>query len=414
VALRKGSYALVGEAIGSVLAAVRPVSETQKVDAGSSIGRVLAKDLVAGSDSPPFPISHMDGFAVIASDLVGAMSSRPVKLEVGAEEQSGRPLRGISPGEAARVSTGTRLPEGADAVVPVEEVSERGRSILLTSEARTGDFVYPTGADFRNGELLLGKNRTIRAQDVGLLLTLGLAKVEVFRRPTVAVLATGNELSNRIRPPAGKVRNSHGPVFRGMVRALGGVPLDMGIGRDDVGVLTERITGALSKADMVLTMGGTSAGRRDLIGEVVKKLGPEVMFHGLRMDRGRVAGVAVLDHKPLVMLPGPIQGAMNAFNLLGAPILDRLRGGGRSVIRVGARLSAPWQARPLFQRFAKVIYVRLSEDRPPGAEPLAGDTESVTVLTKADGYVVVPEKVTSLREGDPVEVNLLPGFSFAR
>jgi molybdopterin molybdotransferase len=406
------SYADVGEVVGRVLAEVSPVGEAQKVDVEVSMGRVLAHDLVAGLDSPPFPVSHMDGYAVLSSDLAEAAPSRPVRLKVRAEERRGRPPAAMSPGEAARVSTGARLPEGADAVVPVEEVKQAGSEITLVSDTRPGDFVYQAGADFRKGELLLRKDQVIRAQDVGLLLTLGLAKVEVLRRPTVAVLATGSELSDRHRPPGGKVRNTHGPVFRSMVRALGCVPLDMGIGRDDAEVLKERISEALSKADMVLTMGGTSAGRRDLVGGVVKNLNPKVMFHGLRMDRGRVAGVAVLGRRPLVMLPGPIQGAMNAFNLLGVPILDRLRAGGQSAIRVSARLGAEWHARPRHLASAKVVYVKLTAEGSRNAEPLAGDTESITVLTRASGYLVVPPGVSRLEEGDQVEVNLIPGFSF--
>ncbi len=407
------SYTAVSEAINKVLAGVPPVGETQTVKTTSAMGRVTAQHIAADFDSPRFPIAHMDGFAVIASDSAGSTNDSPTRLEVPGDGEKRTRNQGLSHGEAVRVSTGGRLPEGADAVVPVEEVKERGHTIFLTSEVRPRTFVYPAGADFQKGDLLLTRNQTIRAQDIGLLLTLALDEIEVLRKPTVAVLATGSELSNRKEPPPGKVRNTHGPVFVNMIRAVGCEPIDMGICRDDPRKLLGLVTDALTRTDMVLTLGGTSAGRRDLVAEVVKKLRPTVFIHGLRMDRGRVAGVALLRQKPLVMLPGPIQGAMNAFNLLGVPIMNRLRAGDDRMMRVRARMNNDWQARPRFRDFVKVLYVRLHGAGEPKADPIIGETESITVLTKANGYVVIPQNTTRLRKGDSVEVNLLPGFSLA-
>jgi molybdenum cofactor synthesis domain-containing protein len=353
----------------------------------------------------------MDGFAVISSDLPSQKGRAKLSVVGESKPESIGRLK-IGHGEAVRVSTGSRIPDGADAVIPVEDVKEEAGGIVIGSKVAPGAFVYKAGTDFRKGDVLLRKNSRIRAQDVGLLLTLGLDKVEAVGIPTVAILATGSELYNLGEDVPGKVLNAHGPLFADMARAAACSPVDMGVLPDDMKVLSKGIRDALNKADLVLTLGGTSVGRRDLVPEVVKGFSPEVFYHGLRMDRGRVAGVAVVGGKPLVMLPGPVQGAMNAYFLLGVPIIDRLRGGGSSILRFKAKMSKPWKARRRFQNFTKVAYVRLDE-KGLNAEPLEGETESIAILTKASGFVVVPEEVTEMSRGDPVDVNLLPGFSYA-
>jgi len=397
------------------LAAIKPMGRSERVPTTSALGRVAVDEVTADSDSPNFALSHMDGFAVAASDLSGA-GKREVKLRIIGESrpESRRQLR-VRNGEAVRVNTGSRIPDGADAVIPVEEAREEADSIAPTATVRPGAFVYPAGADFRKSELLLRKNQRIRAQDVGLLLTLGVEAVNVLAIPTIAVLATGSELFDMGNPSPGKVLNTHGPLITNMVRAAGCVPLDMGVSPDEGVELSRRIRRALSRADLVMTLGGTSVGRRDLVNYVVRRFKPEVLYHGLRMDRGRVAGAAVVRRKPLLMLPGPVQGAMNAFLLLGVPVLDKLRGGGSSIIRVRAKLTGNWSARPRFRNFTKVVYVRVAEgDDGLTAEPLSGETESISILTKATGYMVVPEHVTRMGRGHLVEVNLVPGFSFVQ
>jgi len=408
------TYTGVREALSKVLAEVKPLRHSERVPTTSALGRVIVDGITSDSDSPSFALSHMDGFAVIASDLQQARRAE-VKLKLIGESrpESSSPLT-IGHGEAVKVSTGSRIPYGADAVIPEEDSKEETGKIMVTSAVRPGDFVYAVGADFRKGDLLLRKNQKIRAQDVGLLLTLGFEMVDVLEVPTVAVLATGSELFDVGRISPGKVRNTHGPLIANMLRAAGCVARDVGASPDNKRVLSERIRSALAKSDLVLTLGGTSVGRRDLVTDVVRSFRPELLYHGLRMDRGRVAGVALVRRKPLLMLPGPIQGAMNAFFLLGVPILEKLRGGGSSTVRVGAKLTASWKARRRFQNFTKVVYVRLVEENAElKAEPLLAETESITILTKATGYVVVPEHITQLSRGSQVEVNLVPGFSYA-
>lgn len=406
---RVEEYASVEEVLRLVLREAGPCGEHQ-VDARRAFGRICARRVVAPRDVPGVPRSHMDGFAVRASDL--GYDGAPVELPVQGELGPGASRRrALAPRRAVKVATGAPLPEGADTVVPVEMALEAGGKITIGSAPERGSFVYPQGADVGRGDVLLRPGVSVRAQDVGLLLSLGIERLRVYRKPRVGLLATGSELTNR-RPGPGKIRNSHAPVFLSLVEGLGCVPVDMGIAKDRLSMVTDRLRRALATCECVFTLGGTSVGKRDIVGAAVSELHPEAEFHGIRMDRGRVAGMAAVKGKPVLMMPGPVQGAMNAFLLLGVPALGVLSGRSQAVRKVRCTLGEGWEARKRFSGFVKVVYVKLGEGGKT-ARPISGDTESMAVLSQADGFLVVPEEVTSIEEGTEVEVGLLPGFSFA-
>lgn len=398
-------YARVEDVLREALGRVSP-GETFRAPTSKAYGLVCARDVAAPSDVPDVARSHMDGYALRFADLEGSSGLR-VRGDLG----PGAGRRGVlGPREAARVATGAPLPDGADTVVPVEMAEEAGGSVRFGQPREKGAFVYPRGEDVRKGETILKAGRAVRAQDVGLLLTLGVGSITAYKRPRVAVLATGSELTNR-KATGGRVRNSHSPMFLKLIEALGCVPIDAGIAKDASSELAARIRAALARSDCLITLGGTSVGKRDLVGEAVAKLRPEVGFRGIRMDRGRVAGVAVARGKPVLMMPGPAQGAMNAFVLFGIPLLGALGGKDAEMPRLRCSLGSPWKARKRFADFVKVIYVSL-EDGGRVARPMSAETESMALLAKADAVLIVPEGVTSLEEGASVEVHLLPGFSF--
>ena len=407
-------YTGVEDAMVMVRNRLRPRLVAETVPTSDSFGRVSAADLTAPRAVPPFDISHMDGFAVRSDDIHDATEAVPASLKITGESRLGAATRVASrQGGAVRVATGSRVPAGADTVVPIEHAKVEGGKIWVTSSQESGRWVYKTGADVGKRERVLAKGQVIRAQQVGLLLGLGLTRVRVRKRPKVAVIATGSELTDASAPKRGKIRNSHSPYFVSLIRALGAVPVDMGIARDELGEVGRTIRRALARSDFVLTLGGTSVGRADVVVEAISSMGPDLMLHGLRMDRGRVAGIAVVGGKPVLMLPGPIQGAMNAFALFGVRLIDLMSGrdGGRQ--EVPCTLGTSWEARKRFAEFTKVVYVRVHAGEGMVAEPIAGETESIKVLCDADGYIVVPEAVTQIEKGSVVQVRLLPGFSFA-
>jgi len=376
-------------------------------------GRVAADNVVAPVDVPPLATSHMDGFAVISSDVLDATESVPARLIIAGEAGPGvRPKHLVRSGEAVQVATGAVLPAGADAVVPSEFAEVDGREVLVKRAAMPGSYVYGAGEDVRKGEVVLSKGRSIRAQDMGMMIALGLIGVKVWKRPKVSVIATGSELTAASRPKEGKTRESHSPVILRLCATWGCIPVDMGIVRDDSDMLVRTLKRALATSDFVLTLGGTSAGQRDLVIGAVSTLKPDVLVHGIKLDRGRVTGIAAVRGSPILMLPGPIQAAMNAFLVLGTPVLEKLSGNPKIGLEMSCKMGEDWEPRKRFADFQKVVYVKLRHGEEIVAEPISAETESLKLLAEADGYVVVPEEVGRISKGSQVKVRLVPGFSY--
>ena len=407
-------YAAVDAALAKVLAGIKLRRSPESVPSSVAYGRVPAADVRAPRDVPQFPTSHWDGYAVASTDVAGASTSSPVWLKVtGSAGPGSHRRRALLRGTAFQVATGAPLPRGADTVVPLESVSAGGGRVKVTSPSPPGSHVYPAGGEVKKGEVVIHRGQAIRAQDLGQLLALGIPEVKVWKRPRVSVLATGSELAAGAHPKAGRVANSHSPVFLRICQSLGCVPVDLGVVEDDRQAITRKLRSAVSRSDLILTLGGTSIGKRDHAVSGVEALNPDVLIHGLKMDRGRVAGVGVAHGRPFIMMPGPIQGAMNTFVLLGVPIIEVVAGTGRKETEVPCTFAATWTARSNYADFRKVIYVRLEGGREPKAVPLSAETESMKILTEADGYVVVPENVTRIEAGETATVRLLPAFSFA-
>jgi molybdenum cofactor synthesis domain-containing protein len=394
---------------------MRPQIRTELVKAAEAGGRVAAEDFESRFNVPPFPISHMDGYAVIASDLRKKGTQKALALKGEARLGDARVLS-MKTGETIRIPTGGRLPVGADAVVPVEEARRRGRRVYFSGNCRVGNFVYATGSDVKKGKLILTKGRAIRAQDVGMLLSLGVDRVRVFARPRVALIATGSELTNDSgQGEAGRVRNSHTQIFASLIRENGGEVVDLGIAPDDEERIASALKAGIQEADLMLTLGGASLGKSDFVERAVRSLVKDAgIIHGIRMDRGRVTGVAEVQGKPVVMMPGPIQAAMNAFLIFALPFMAQLSGESpRFEPVLQARLSKSWEARNPFHNFTKVLYVKLRRRRSGiSARPMTEETESMNLMTSSDGFVIVPERVVKLRAGTEVTVKLLSGFSY--
>lgn len=405
-------YTSVEDALSRIRSVMSRKPKTESISPGRTLGRVLAEDVKAEVDLPRFPTSHMDGYAVAAAALRGATPARPITLEVIGEAGPGeRPSLRVGPGEAVRVATGAGIPPGADVVLPVESVGASRGAISVAFAPEPGSYIYRAGEDFRKGELLLPKGRRVAPQDLGLLIALGHRRVKVTRRPRVSVIPTGSELTPADTPRRGKVVESHSPIIRGLCELLGCEVIGGSIVGDDPGKLSTTLKKALAASDFVITLGGTSAGKHDLVVGAVEGLGADEIVHGLKLDRGRVTGLASVRGRPLLMLPGPVQAAMNAFLIVGAPLIETLAGRGGARLEFPCTLTSGWVARRRFSGFLKVVYVKLKPGPTLDAEPLAGETESIRILTEAQGYFTVPESVVRLAAGSRVMVRLLPGVS---
>jgi molybdenum cofactor synthesis domain-containing protein len=389
----------------------------ERVKTKNSYGRIVSKNILSPINVPDKQRSHMDGYAVAASSLTGASPQSPRVLPlVGGLGIADHRRRKLSRGQTMGIVTGGELPVGADAVVPVEDARRARSKIYFLKEVEKGEFCFPIGVDVKKGAVVIHAGAAIRAQDIGMLALLGIRQLRVFAKPRVAIIATGNELVDwfDFSDPR-KVRESHSPIFENLIRELGGVMTSREIVRDDLDLMSDAVERALGSSDIVLTLGGTSLGEADLVEQTLRRISKKSrIIHGIKMDRGRVAGIAAVRGKPIVMLPGPVQGAMNAFALLALPLILRMTTRSNSDAFVKARLSTGWKARKKFPGFTKVLYVRLErKGEELLARPIVGDTESISVLTDSNGFVVVPETIRELRQGEEVSVRLLPGFSYA-
>ena len=316
----------IAEAIAEVMSAVVPLA-VEEVGVASARGRVLAADVVAGFDIPPFANSQMDGFAVRSTDLASASEASPGRLRlVGTIAAGDAPDRAVGPGEAIRIMTGGAIPAGADAVVKVEDTTTEGSTVLLRHAPRAREFVRPAGEDLRAGERALEAGRVLRPADVGLVASLGLPAVHVRVRPRVAVLATGDELIELGRPLGpGQIHNSNAYTLAAAVEEVGGVAVVFPIVRDTRDALRDAFA-ATRGFDAVLSTGGVSVGDFDFVKEIMDEQGLERRFWQVAQKPGKPITFAARDGQLYFGLPGNPVSSLVCFDLYVAPALRRALG----------------------------------------------------------------------------------------
>jgi molybdenum cofactor synthesis domain-containing protein len=415
------SYLSIRSAFNKLRKNIVVKSVSEEVNTRESLGRVLYNDIISSIGIPIHDSSHMDGFAVLYDDISNASRLNPVILKVINEIKLGNTkIDPLQPRQACRIPTGGYLPRNSDTVIPIEYVqyNQNDRSVKIFSEFPKGSFVSPAGKDISKNKLLFKKGHLIRTQDISLLNLVGIKKVKIFKKPKVAIIATGSELTNNIEEVTqGKVLNTNGPIIYTLVEASGGLPVDLGITTDNIKDIQNKIKLALSKNDIIITIGGSSVGHKDLLAESINSMGqPGILAGGIKLDRGRVTKIAVLKNKPIIILPGPIQGAVNAFIVFANPLIRSFIGlSHNNKVTINAHITDNWNARKQFQNFVKILYVHLSASNTNNrirAKPITGETSNMTVMTRANGYVIVPEKITTIEKETEVHVNLLSGFSF--
>ena len=413
------SYISVDEAFARLMQKVRMVqAKFESVPVLKAYGRVLADDAISYVNIPSYDSSHMDGFALNHKDIKYASASFPAVLKIKRSQfKAGRfPCQIIQRKEACRIATGGYLPTGSDTVIPIERVKVSGDDkVRIFSRIPKGSFVYRAGSDIKKGEQVMIKGKILRPQDIGLLAMIGFLRVRVFKKPIVTLIPTGSELTNHLEVRgSGKIPDTHSHIVFRMIEEIGGVAIRLAVTPDKMDAIAKKIRHASIKADLILTLGGSSIGKYDLVEKAINSIGSSgILVHGVRLDRGRVTGLGVVRGKPIIVLPGPIQGAINSFVIFAYPLIRWLSNRSGKMPIVSATLSDKWKARKNFGCFTKVVYVALSNSIYGfKATPVTGQTESIRLLTKAHGYIIVPERITNMKAGRTVQVHLLPGFSY--
>lgn len=407
----------VEEAQKFVLEHFRPL-EPETVFVLDALRRVLAEDIVSGINVPPHDNSAMDGYAVVGDDVEIASAESPVTLSVIANLAAGyMPDVRVERGTAVRIMTGAVIPDGADTIVRFEDTSEavamkasgRGeKTVKITKATPRGTSVRRSGEDIRAGKVVLHAGTELRPSDIGVLASIGTSHVSVHRRPRVAILATGDELvdiEDEISP--GKIRNSNEYSNAAAVLLAGGIPLRLGIARDNVGALTSKLKEGLDKgADLIITSAGVSIGDYDIVKDVLNSQG-EMHFWQVRMKPGKPLAFGSLKGIPLLGLPGNPVSALISFEVFARPAILKMLGHtrfARPVVR--ARVDEDVYNDSERRNFIRVRVTRMDDEFHASTTGEQG-SGILTSMVGANGLLVIPEEVRIIRKGEWGSVEML-------
>ncbi|HEX6445574.1 MAG TPA: gephyrin-like molybdotransferase Glp [Streptosporangiales bacterium] len=393
--------------VAEALVGFRPGHRTvvEDVPLSQALHRVPVAVVTAPAALPGFAKSTVDGYAVRAADTYGASQALPSYLDLlGAVRMGEAPAVAVRPGGCVAMPTGGVIPEGADAVVMVEYTGETmPGTVEVTRPVAPGGGLVRADEDVAAGAPLVPSGRPLRAPDLGLLAAAGVTGVAVHARPRVAIVSTGDEVvppDTRTLSP-GQVRDATASALAGLVTDAGGEPVLAGIVRDEPNALKERLTEVLPSADLVVVSAGSSVGARDETAAAVAAVG-EIWCHGLAIKPGKPTLLADCGGIPLIGLPGNPLSALVVFEQVGIPLLWRLSGCETPPPEPSTRARLSRDVASAAGR-RDVVQVRLREG---GAEPLFGPSALLSVLTRADGYLVVPEPATGLDAGAEVKITL--------
>jgi len=379
----------------------KPLTGVESVGIDDALERVLAEDVVAGLNIPPFDRAAMDGYAVRAKDTFGSGQFSPGVLNLAGEIHAGVASRvRVKSGECVQIATGAVMPKGADAVVMVEDTEAENGRVKVFKAVYPGANVAREGEDMKAGEPILRRGFVLDAGKIGVIASQGIKRVMVYARPEVAVLPSGEEVievGRRLR--RGQVYDINSHTVASVVRANGGVPRRYGVVGDDAAEIKAVITQAL-KNDLVVISGGSSVGERDLLVDVLEDMG-EVLFHGIQVKPGKPTIFALIGGKPLLGMPGyPTSCLINAYLFL-LPAVRKMahlppRKGETIEARLGRRVPGSVGRR-------QFLTVKIDRGE---AVPAFKESGAITSVAEADGYIEIAENIDILEKGEPVRVTL--------
>ncbi len=372
-------------------------------------GRYLSSAVTAAEDIPGFDRSTVDGYAVYARDSFGAQEGLPAVFGCAGEVLMGEAAISLERGRCRLVHTGGALPEGADAVIMLEDTEVMGTEVHAFRQVAPGENVIRKGEDLRRGETALPRGRLLRAPELGLLASLGVTAVEVHRRPVMGLLSTGDELVPFETPvlPPGRIRDSNSTALAYLAKQAGAQVIGGGILADSFDHFLEKSRALLEEVDFLVLSGGSSVGTRDFTARTMAALGkPGLLAEGIAVQPGKPTLLADCDGKPVLGLPGHPVSALVVFSIFGAAMLRRLSGGEMPLFQPAVRAVL---ARNIASRPGRTDYVRVRLEQGESAVkavPIFGRSGMLRTLAAADGVVVVPPAKEGLAAGETVDVYL--------
>jgi len=385
----------------------------ETVDLDEACGRLLAVDIVAAENLPAADRASMDGYAVRAAEVFGAGDTNPAYLDLAMDIPIGiRPEQPLPPGHCARIVTGALLPAGADAVVMVEYTEDMGAgAIEIRRPVAPGDNVMLAGEDATVGSRVLAAGDRLRPQEIGMLAALGIQQVPVVARPKVAVLSTGDELVPVTATPApGQIRDVNTHALIAMLRQAGAMPTAFPLVPDDLDGIHAAVEAATETYDVTLLSGGSSVGARDFTLDALRRIGAEILAHGVAVSPGKPTILARAKGRPVLGLPGQVTSAQIIMLLFGVPLVRHLAGDLQAFDRPPLTFPAEL-SRNVASKQGREDHVRVRLEPRPGELPLAhpvlGKSGLLKTLLLADGVITIPADLEGLVGGRTVPVRPL-------
>lgn len=397
----------VEEALGLILENIREIG-FEKVDIKEALGRVIAEDVYARRNIPPWDNSAMDGYAVRVDDVEGASKENPAVLKIIESLPAGYISENrLNPGEAIKIMTGAPMPNGADAVVMAEYTEKDGGKVRIFKRPEKGDHIRRAGEDVKEGQLVIKKGQLIRPSEIGMLASMARSIVSVYQRPRVAILATGDELVDLDEEICGaKIINSNTYAVGAQIQECGALPILLGIARDRQDELEEKLRLGMN-ADIIITSGGVSVGDYDHVKDVVKGLGGDLRLWKVAIKPGKPLAFSVLNGRPMFGLPGNPVASMVTFEIFVRPAILKMMGH-KKIFRpiIDATIKSDLKKKEQRRHF---IRASVQSDVDGYAVETTGDQGShmMTSMTKANGLIIFHENETDIKAGDKVKVMLL-------
>jgi molybdopterin molybdotransferase len=381
--------------------ALRPIERVERVALDATHGRVLAQDVIASADVPPFSRAAMDGYAVRAADTSGATPTRPAILTCIEKVFTGQmPAQTVGPAQCTEISTGAPMPAGADAVVMVEQTAADVSRIQIFAAAEPGQNIGRQGADIKSGQTVMRTGEVLNASRVGALAALGLAHVDVYAEPRVAILSTGNEIVDPGQPlEPGQIYDINRFTLAAVIAEHGGVPVPHRTAADTIADLSRAVDDCLDD-DVLVFSGGTSVGERDLILDALSNKG-EVLFHGISVKPGKPTAFGLVHGKPFFGMPGYPSSCLSNAHILLVPALRRIA---RLPPHAVKTITLPLARRVMSTSGRHQFYtVRVVDGAAVPAFKASGD---ITSMSQADGYFEIAAETDVIEQGELVEVTL--------
>lgn len=369
-----------------------------------ALGYILAEDIVADHNSPEFPTSAMDGYAIIHEDM--ALGT----LRIGSINPAGSALKEeVIGGTCIKTFTGSLMPHGADTLIPIENVEVKGEEIIIKEEVPQGFSVREVGENYAKGKMLIPKGTKIDFPQIGVISSLNIANVLVYEKPTVAIISTGSELLElgEEQTNDAQIRSSNNYILEAIVKKYGGIPMQLGCIKDDKETITSEISDALEKSDIVVTTGGVSVGDFDFVKDVIYELGCDVLFKGVRIKPGQHIMVARKDDKFIIGLPGFAYSSTVTALLYLVPLIEKLQKGKCTLRKVNAKLKEPFVKRAKKAEFTACnVSLLHGEYYVDFKDKKVGSSAILTNMLGEVALLVTSEDETSKETGDAVSILL--------